>query len=219
MWTGVRERVLALRDAPRRREVFGAGGSGHGFELLPALTTGQLAAVETHLGVTLPPEYRAFLLEVGAGGAGPDYGPFPLSPPAPGAPPAAGPAARPFRPGLTALLDEHALAQPLPADHPDDAAFATAHAAWQAREDALYDALTDGTLHIGDRGCAYYNVLVLAGPHGGTVWEDVRAVGEGIVPQRLVSGPGNLTFAAWYLHWLAGAERTAWAVDGPAGSA
>ncbi|TXS48134.1 SMI1/KNR4 family protein [Streptomyces sp. t39] len=210
MWTGVRERVLALRDAPRWRQVFGADRTGHGFELLPVLTPGQLAAVEARLGVTLPREYRAFLLEVGAGGAGPDYGLFPLRPPAPGAPPADRQAARPFRPELTALLDEHARTEPQPADHTDDDAFVAAHAAWQAREDALYDALVDGTLHLGDRGCAYDNLLVVTGPLSGTVWEDVRAVGEGVVPLRLDSTRGHLSFAGWYHHWLTAAERTAW---------
>ncbi|MET9108254.1 SMI1/KNR4 family protein [Streptomyces zhihengii] len=209
MWAGVRERVLALRDAPHWRKVFGADRTGHGFSLLPALTPDELAAAEAHLGVTLPHEYRTFLLEVGAGGAGPDYGLFPIRPPAPGAPPADRQAARPFRPELAALVDAHALDEPRPAGHPDDEAFRAAHAAWRTREDALDDALVDGTLHIGDRGCAYYSVLVVGGPHSGTVWEDVRAVGEGVVPQRLASTEGYLSFAEWYHHWLTWAERTA----------
>ncbi|MFH8560877.1 hypothetical protein [Streptomyces sp. NPDC017988] len=61
VWTGVRERVLALRSAPYRKAVFGAEFHeyGHGFALLPALTREQVAAVERHRGVTFPAEYRS----------------------------------------------------------------------------------------------------------------------------------------------------------------
>jgi hypothetical protein len=79
-WAGVRERVLTLREAPRWWAVFGAE-HGHCFELLPVLNGEQVRAVERRLGTELPEEYRAFLLEVGAGGAGPDYGLFPIRPP------------------------------------------------------------------------------------------------------------------------------------------
>ncbi|GGT04726.1 hypothetical protein GCM10010271_03310 [Streptomyces kurssanovii] len=211
-WAGVRERVLALRRAPRWRAVFGAEGHGHGhtFELLPALPEEELRAVERWLGTRLPEEYRTFLREVGAGGAGPDYGLFPLRPPGPGTPAASGRCALPFRPGLTAELDEHQRAEPRRDEHPHDAAFVAAYAAWQAREDELHDALTEGTLCISDRGCGYYSLLVVTGPHRGTVWEDVRAVGEGVVPIRLVGGTGHLSFAEWYLHWLERAESQAW---------
>ncbi|MBH5335410.1 SMI1/KNR4 family protein [Streptomyces pactum] len=207
IWTGVRERVLALREAPGRTEVFGAEsprGGGHGFELLPVLTEAEVRAVERSLAVELPAEYRSFLLEVGAGGAGPDYGLFPLRPPGPDTPPSPEP---PFRPELTAELES---GEPERDDYADEAAFLAAYQLWDARADELHDALTDGTLCIGERGCAYYNLLVINGPHLGTVWEDVRAVGEGVVPLRLPGGTGPVPFARWYLNWLHHAERRAW---------
>ncbi|MET7764814.1 hypothetical protein ABZS71_23380 [Streptomyces sp. NPDC005393] len=76
IWTGVRERVLALRTAPGARRVFGATfkGYGHGLDLEPPVAEAGLPAAERVWGVTLPEEYRTFLLEVGASGAGPDYG-------------------------------------------------------------------------------------------------------------------------------------------------
>ncbi|WP_328956061.1 SMI1/KNR4 family protein [Kitasatospora purpeofusca] len=79
-WSGVREQVLALRDAPFAGEVFGARwqGFGHDFLVEPPLSETELAEAEEELGVSLPPDYRTFLLEVGAGGAGPFYGVFPL---------------------------------------------------------------------------------------------------------------------------------------------
>ncbi|MFD8997881.1 SMI1/KNR4 family protein [Streptomyces abikoensis] len=52
----------------------------HRFELLPPLTQAELEEAECQTGVRLPEEYRTFLLEAGAGGAGPDYGSSPLRP-------------------------------------------------------------------------------------------------------------------------------------------
>ncbi|MFF2101262.1 SMI1/KNR4 family protein [Streptomyces sp. NPDC058202] len=75
-WTGVRERVMALGAASGGDKVFGA--MGQGFALDAPLTGPEVADLETCLGVELPEEYRSFLLQVGAGGAGPAYGVFPV---------------------------------------------------------------------------------------------------------------------------------------------
>ncbi|ARF52922.1 hypothetical protein B1H19_00760 [Streptomyces gilvosporeus] len=204
--------MLALRNAPRWWVVSGADfpGYGHNFELLPVLTADQLRAVERWLGTELPEEYRTFLLQVGAGGAGPDYGLFPMQPPGPDTPPATGHCALPFRPELTAELDAHEWAEPRRADFPDDDAFAAAFASWDARHGELYEALSEGTLCISSQGCAYYTLLVATGPQRGTIWEDVRTVGEGVVPVELRGKPGHVSFAEWYLNWLEHAERRAW---------
>ncbi|MGA4839819.1 SMI1/KNR4 family protein [Streptomyces sp. G45] len=198
IWAGVRERVLAVRDAPHWREVFGAdwlGTHGHGFRLEPVLTEAEVAAVERRLGAELPAEYRAFLRQVGAGGAGPDYGLFPRRPPAPDAEP--GQAGPPFRPEATAELDAHEAREPRAADYDDGDggdggdALRRAYAAWERRRDQLEAALTEGTLYLGERGCAYSNLLVVTGPERGTVWEDVRAVGEGCGPCGAGAGTGS----------------------------
>ncbi|MER5930954.1 SMI1/KNR4 family protein [Streptomyces sp. NPDC002054] len=208
-WDGVRERVLALREAPRWQSVFGAEG-GHRFELLPVLTEEELRAVERWLGAELPEEYRTFLLQVGAGGAGPHYKLFPMVPPGPDTPPADGHCTVPFRPEGTDEFHAHDAEEPRPEDHADDEAFAAAYAAWDARRDELADALCEGTILLDHQGCAYYTLLVVTGPGRGTVWEDVRAVGEGVAPVRLVGIEGPVSFAQWYLNWLRHAERIAW---------
>lgn len=51
---------------------------GHKWVVEDPLTQGELAELEAQMGVRLPEEYRAFLLHVGAGGAGPAYGLFPV---------------------------------------------------------------------------------------------------------------------------------------------
>src|SRR4051794_28331392 len=75
-WAGIRARVERLRHSPTRAAVFGA--DGHRFELAPRLSTGEINDVERQLGISLPAQYRGFLTAVGAGGAGPAYGIFPL---------------------------------------------------------------------------------------------------------------------------------------------
>ncbi|WP_150186015.1 SMI1/KNR4 family protein [Streptomyces venezuelae] len=224
VWAGVRERVLALRDAPNRRAVFGAyfKQSGHEFELRPVLTEEQVAAVERQGGVRFPEEYRTFLLEVGAGGAGPDYGLFTIDPPEPGAPPGTDP--RPgtaaestpaeFRPERTAEWEEHQAAEPYRSAYGDSdeeaARFRADYTAWDKRDDELLDSLTEGALYVSEQGCAYYTLLAMTGPERGTMWQDVRAVGEGVVPYEFLGSTARVTFAEWYHHWLTRAERVAW---------
>ncbi|MFM9369993.1 SMI1/KNR4 family protein [Streptomyces sp. Da 82-17] len=216
IWTGVRERVLALRTAPHRQDVFGAefGSFGHGFELLPVLDEAQVAEIERQLGVRLPDEYRTFLLRVGAGGAGPDYGVLPVG----RLDDDAFRASRIFRPEATRELTEHEESEPVAHGYDDWPAeeqerFRQAYADWGRRWDELSDNLSDGTLCVSEQGCGYYTLLALTGEARGTMWDDVRAVGHGVVPVRFTrSGddPNSLvSYADWYLRWLEHAERTA----------
>ncbi|WP_155368735.1 SMI1/KNR4 family protein [Catellatospora vulcania] len=75
-WSGVRERVEALGRHPHRNTIFGA--DDHQMRLDPPLTADELADLEHRLGVSLPEDYRTFLTQVSAGGAGPAYGVFPV---------------------------------------------------------------------------------------------------------------------------------------------
>lgn len=75
-WVGVRQRVEAAGAGPSGSKVFGA--LGHRWIVEDPLTQGELAELEAQTGVRLPEEYRSFLLDVGAGGAGPAYGLFPV---------------------------------------------------------------------------------------------------------------------------------------------
>ncbi|MFZ4278278.1 SMI1/KNR4 family protein, partial [Streptomyces arboris] len=75
-WCGVRQRVVALGIEPSSGKVFGS--LGHGWVLEDPLTDEGLIELEAQVGVRLPGDYRSFLTCVGAGGAGPAYGLFPV---------------------------------------------------------------------------------------------------------------------------------------------
>ncbi|WDZ88777.1 SMI1/KNR4 family protein [Nocardiopsis sp. HUAS JQ3] len=217
VWAGVRERVRELGRAPGADEVFGAGS--HRFELLEPLTAEELAEVEEQVGARLPTGYREFLLRVGAGGAGPAYGVFPLVRGADGrwrwhgdGADLVAPArlAEPFPPtgpdprSLAALRAE----EPVEEDFGDGEEFDRVYEAWDARmADLLWaEERTVGALCLCHLGCALRQWLVVTGPEAGRMWSDGRVDDEDLAP--LTGGDGApLTFTDWYLGWLEEAYR------------
>ena len=67
--------TLASLEVARPR-VFGA--DSHNFRVNPILSEADVLAFEQGHLVTLPEDFRHFLINVGNGGAGPFYGVFPL---------------------------------------------------------------------------------------------------------------------------------------------
>ncbi|WP_031069681.1 SMI1/KNR4 family protein [Streptomyces sp. NRRL WC-3742] len=214
-WSGVRERVLALRKAPGAAKVFGA--NGHGFRLDPPLSEAEVAEAERQFGVSFPPAYRTFLLEVAAGGAGPDYGLYPLRRDDQGwhwvalgdtreVNPLLG---RPFpseaeRARRTEELDAR---EPREEDFPDEDAYRAAFRAWDDEWEPLNEAMTAGAVCLGHQGCGYFTWLAVTGPDSGTLWNDLRAADGPLEP--LTDGTGRLDFHTWYLTWLRRATREA----------
>ena len=77
MWTkAILEKLDALRAADASLSVFGA--STHGYRIRPRLPASEVEAFEQQFSIRLPEDYREYLLSVGNGGAGPDYGVFRL---------------------------------------------------------------------------------------------------------------------------------------------
>ncbi|MFE3516277.1 SMI1/KNR4 family protein [Streptomyces sp. NPDC059166] len=216
IWVGVRERVLALIAAPAGDRVFGA--AGHKFSLEDPLTPAELADLESQTGVSLPGEYRDFLLHVGAGGAGPSYGVYPVR----------------LVQGRwrwegdgAELADLSRLAEPFPREGADPEAvqlllserpeeedfeqiedFDDAIEAWDERwEPVMWSAdRTVGAVVISTLGCAAREWLIMSGPERGSIWSDNRVDDEDLKPLLDDTG-GPMTFARWYLTWLEKAER------------
>ncbi|MEU3664492.1 SMI1/KNR4 family protein [Streptomyces sp. NPDC032940] len=217
-WVGVRQRVEAAGAGPFGSKVFGA--LGHQWIVEDPLTQSELAELEDQTGVRLPEEYRTFLLHVGAGGAGPAYGLFPvrrvqgrwrwegdgadladlsrLAEPFPDQGPDPG------------LLDELRAQRPQEEDFDDIEDFDNAFEAWDERwEDVMFaPERTAGAIVISHLGCAQREWLIISGSHRGTIWSDFRVDNADLAP--LLDDDGTpVTFARWYTDWLEKAERTA----------
>jgi hypothetical protein len=176
-------------------EVFGS--DLHEYRLNPCLSEAEIQQFELESHITLPIDYRSFLLEVGNGGAGPGYGLFSLN--------------------LTAT--DSSLAQPFPlkevwndwdlieenqSDFPVD------------EDDEFDDKLSYGTIPIAHYGCGITAILVITGEQRGNIWIDDRANDGGIIPcSRYVAyveltgeetdeedDNQPLNFYDWYDNWL-----------------
>lgn len=207
--SGVRERVESLARADRTRKVFGAwgkyGGTGHRFRLADPLSEAEVAEAEAQWGVSLPADYRAFLLEVGAGGAGPFYGLTTLSRTDAGwlwSDPGGGTRHERLRLPCPDVEDseraqaEHESKEPIESDFEDEAAFDAAYRAWLEEDEKLSDWFLSGAVCLSHEGCGYFDWLVVSGPQRGQVWLDERA-GDG-----RFSPLGRVGFADWYLRWV-----------------
>lgn len=217
-WAGIRERVGALGAQPASSAVFGS--LGHRWTLEDPLTENGLAELEEQIGARLPEEYRTFLLQVAAGGAGPAYGLFPVR----------RVQGRWRWEGDGAdLADLSTIAEPFPDQGPDPEAldellarrpeeeefdeiedFDDAFEAWDEQWGALMFApeRTVGAILISHLGCALREWLIISGRHRGTIWSDRRADDIGLVP-LLDDDRKPVTFARWYITWLEQAEQVA----------
>ncbi|MER5478313.1 SMI1/KNR4 family protein [Streptomyces sp. NPDC002734] len=215
-WVGVRERVLALTAVPAGDRVFGA--RGHRFFLEAPLTPAELNDLEHRIGVSLPEEYRGFLLQVGAGGAGPSYGVYPVR---------RVQGRWRWEGDGAEIADLSRLAEPFPregadpeavrlllAERPDEEDFEEiedfdeAIEAWEERwEPVMWSSdRTVGAVVISTLGCAAREWLIISGPERGRIWSDNRVDDEDLTP--LLDDNGEpMTFSRWYLTWLEKAEQ------------
>ncbi|MFJ9352126.1 SMI1/KNR4 family protein [Streptomyces sp. NPDC101237] len=217
-WAGVRRRLVAAGAGPSGDKVFGA--LGHRWIVEDPLAQHELDELEAQTGVRLPEEYRTFLLHVGAGGAGPAYGLFPVR----------RVQGRWRWEGDGAdLADLTRLAEPFPAEGPDQKVlddllaqrpeeedfddiedFDDAVEAWDERWEATMWApeRTVGAVVISHLGCAQREWLIVSGGHRGTIWSDCRVDDVDLTP--LLDKDGTpVTFARWYTDWLEKAEGAA----------
>lgn len=167
----VADKLRRLARADPHLEQFGA--EAHRYVLRAPLPEAEVARIEVERGVTLPDDYRRFLTQLGDGGAGPDYG--------------LGALAQSLMPALDApfpYVEDHDLDDADPAEDED---------AWDDRGER--PPWRQGVLAIGDKGCGYYNLLVVTGPARGQVFFDYTAAENGFVASQQA-------FLPWYEGWL-----------------
>lgn len=194
------------------------GVRGHGFELDDPLSREELANLEAQLGVALPADYRSFLLEVGAGGAGPSYGLYPVR--------RAGGGWCWVGDGAD-LADLGLVGEPFPgpldgaaltalfADRPDEEEFEDVEQffpVFEAWEERMLEIMwpperTAGAICLCHHGCALRSWLIVSGPERGHIWFDGRADEDDMTPE-LIDG-ALVTFERWYADWLRETEREA----------
>lgn len=173
------------------------------FRCSAVMTEAEVREFERAHAVRLPEEYRAFLMCVGRGGAGPGYGVFDLGECDAGFEFRAwhegdgfvGALRRPF-PHATAWNDMRGM--------PEDALSETDAAAYEVQRAAFeegYFAPLDGAIPICHLGCALRQWLIVSGAESGHVWEDRRADYEGLVPLQTAAGQ-RMGFYTWYRGWL-----------------
>ena len=150
-------------------------------ELAPALSEADIGRFEYEHSVTLPEDFREFILQVENGGDGPpEYGLLPLGNLGPDCPPI--------------LADGYGdrLNKPFPL---------TEHWLWensdQTREtEDRIQSLANGVLLLGADGCGEYWILVVSGQCRGEVWQLAEDGVQPCAPRR--------TFVSWYKYWLGG---------------
>ncbi|MEH2056089.1 MAG: SMI1/KNR4 family protein [Nostoc sp.] len=165
---------LAILDATF--EVFGS--ESHQYQFKPCLSNKDIQVFESRYNITLPSEYRNFLLEVGNGGAGPGYG---LS-------------------GLWGIEYEDVIPEKLYHENYEILSKAFPwKKAWNdldlivdnntnsvVKSDAYFDdKFIQGTLTITNYGCGIYAMLVITGEQSGKIWIDDRTNDNGIYPASL----------------------------------
>jgi hypothetical protein len=203
--------TAAIRDALRRLQVAAPdifGAQGHRFTLNATLVEADVRAFERQHAITLPTDYRQFLIELGDGGAGPYYGIFPL-----GLFDGAGAALEPWGDFVGSLAQPFAFREAWNdlTGFPDDALAARDEAEYERRLDAFEQrywspSKMHGAFPICHMGCALRILPVLSGDEAGHVWYDGRADYTGLAPVLTHSGE-HASFGAWYMQWLDEALR------------
>ncbi|MCC5646540.1 SMI1/KNR4 family protein [Nostoc sp. CHAB 5824] len=199
---------LAILDATF--EVFGS--ESHQYQFKPCLSNKDIQAFESRYNITLPSEYRNFLLEIGNGGAGPGYGLF----------------------GLSGVESENAISEKLyPKNYEILSKPFPLTEAWNDldlvvknntglvtnNDNYFNNKFIQGTLTITNYGCGIYAMLVITGDQSGKIWIDDRTNDNGIYPASLSFchafhdiNPDDfhsnsdeeqlLSFYDWYEDWL-----------------
>ncbi len=182
------------------------GANGHDFRLNPRLLDSKLQQFEESHAVKLPVDYAHFLTRIGNGGAGPDYGVFPL-----GLMDGTSSDLEPWREneGMIGKLSEPFLLNDAWNDltlQPTDELLEKDQKEYDRlieEFDKVYwnQARMNGAIPICHMGCALRIWLIVTGEQAGHLWRDGRAEFVGLSPLLLQDG-SRASFSSWYQEWL-----------------
>lgn len=196
----IKEKIDVLKKLDSNFTIFGA--SSHKYELLPTLSLKEIENFEAQYEIQLPIDYKAFVSQIGNGGAGPFYGILPL------------------KRKLEAFEPENSFGD-LKKDFKyskawnwKDKIFQKFDELFEDEDEEVEDFFqriysnnyyhekhNEGSLYICDYGCALRFYLVVSGKEKGNIWFDQRADRGGISPV-LNGKKEHVTFSDWYLNWL-----------------
>ncbi|MBI4751077.1 MAG: SMI1/KNR4 family protein [Acidobacteria bacterium] len=145
----------------------------------PCLTLQEVEGFEARYDITLPEDYRRFILEIGDGGDGPWKGILPLR--------------RFFSMNHNRILDD--LKKPFL--HQSPWSYNQISEAERDQYDMDPFSLTQGALPISDVGCGIAILLVITGPQRGTIWIDDTESDGLLKPEK-----NGSSFTEWYSQWL-----------------
>ncbi len=188
----IKEKLKAAKEKDQEMKVFGA--KHHKYQLNPPMTLSEVVDFESAFQITLPPCFKAFLLQVGNGGrpngeegAGPYYGIYPIRR-RQQADSADGPSTFYTRePKIFPYMSDEEWDQLIAIMEPEDLS--------EEEYDEAREQVYGGILTIGSQGCSFYQGIILTGPHvGKVVYLDVDD------SKPFVTHEDH--FLDWYERWL-----------------
>ncbi|GEM_PF-1316589 len=188
----IKAKLKKLKELDLQLTVFGA--NIHGYKLNPPKTAEELERFENLHAVTLPQEYKDFLIEAGNGGVGPYYGLYTLE--------------RGLEEAKNYSTEKDKkiadpLAREFPVSNQDAKKFLDHHQACMEAgedEDIKYLPVPEpftGVIFLADYGCGWEYVLVVKGEQFGKIWY----MGDYLAPCFDV-GNKQWGFLDWYEGWL-----------------
>lgn len=169
------------------------GSSDHQYKFNPSLTLESVKIFEDTFLISLPTDYKEFLIEIGDGGSGPAYGLFPL----------AG-----WNAGLE-INENNFLSTPFPHSDKWDIDpeinseienYSEEYKKWE--DEYCSNKYITGSLRICHHGCGTVSLIVVTGTSAGQIWIDDRANDNGIFPDISKSTGERHSFVTWYNEWL-----------------
>ena len=198
-------KLAKLRKLDPNCLIFGA--EAHRYELHPPISEEDLEQTARHLGIDFPEDYARFLRTVCNGGAGPDYGLFPLEKSLRLAGPFSTSHPFPHRFAWQPLFGGYDYGELSKKGELSNYMGTALPASQREAYDTWHDSYSDskhnsGCIQVSDGGCGHETLLVLIGNERGNMWQDSRVSDAGIVPLKDSGGKARITFLQWYEDWL-----------------